>query len=79
MTETDYAAIKDRAQLRSCRRVVKIQAEAKAGILMGRLEEARSYYTPGRMASMVIGKAASSFSWATVLLPAIRALRKRLG
>ena len=79
MIETDYGAIKDRAQLRSCRRLLKVQAEAKGQALSGLLGEVKSYYSPGKVASMVNGNAASSFSWAAVLLPIVHAVRKKLG
>lgn len=78
MIETDYGAIKDRAQLRACRRILKVQAEAKAKSLSGLVGEIRSYYTPGKLASMAVGGAASSFSGTAILLSAVRALRKKL-
>ncbi len=78
MIETDYGAIKDREQLRSCRRILKVQADAKAKTLSGVFAEAKSYYTPGRLATMAVGKAASSFSGAAILLSVVRAIRRKL-
>lgn len=78
MTETDYGAIKNREQLRSCRRILKIQADTKDKTLSGLFAEVRSYYTPGKLMTMAVGRAASSFSGAAILLSVVRAIRKKL-